>query len=112
MAPTLEVLAEFLVVVNLAVINDPDISRFVGKWLMSAPHVDDAEPAHGQADVSLEISSGVIRAAMHHLLIHGFQRIAFYTGRWIKTENATDSTHLSSLPSGSPVQGGPQLVQL
>ena len=49
-----ELLAEFLKVVDLSVEDDPDRAVFITDRLMSASYIDDAEPAHADANVFRE----------------------------------------------------------
>src|SRR5262249_35562471 len=92
----LEIAAQFLVVVNFAVKDDPDVSLFVADRLMPALHIDDAEPAHCQTDAPLDKKAGVIGAAVHNLLVHFCQRLALHATR-IKPKNSADPAHNQSL---------------
>jgi hypothetical protein len=70
MPASFQTFAEFLVVIKLAVVNDPDIVRFVADRLMTGLDVDNAEPAHGQSDVALNEKTVIVRTAMNNLPVH------------------------------------------
>jgi len=59
-----QLLAEYLVVPNLSIEDDPDISSFVGHWLMSADQVNDTNACKTEAYRAVEISSAIIWSAM------------------------------------------------
>ena len=70
MATGLQIFAQFLVVVNFAVENDPKRLVFIGDRLVTGLNVDDAEAAHGQSDVLLDKETGVIGPAVGELPVH------------------------------------------
>jgi hypothetical protein len=59
-----QLLAEYLVVPNLSIEDDPDISSFVGHRLMSAVQVDDTKARKTEAYRAVEVSSAIIWSAM------------------------------------------------
>ena len=63
-AEFLELLAEFAVVVDLAVENDPGSSILIVNRLLPALQVDDRQAAHAQADRAVEVEPVVIRSTM------------------------------------------------
>lgn len=62
--------SELLVVVNLAVEDDPHGAILVGDWLVTPDEVNDGQAPHAQADVSLEIEAVAVRAAVDHCPVH------------------------------------------
>ncbi|SRR5260370_19767935 len=92
-ATGLQVFAQFLVVVNLAVENDPERLIFIGDRLVTGLNVDNAEAAHGQSDVLLDKETVVIGPAVDDLLVHRRQGVAADLLSSIRLDNATDSTH-------------------
>ncbi len=46
-------------------------------WLMSALDINDTQPAVSQTDISIDVNSHVVRAAMCHRVPHAFH----YLGR-------------------------------
>src|ERR1044071_5898813 len=95
MAARSQVTAQFVVVVNLAVVNDPDAAVFVADGLVPGFDVDDAEAAHRQADTLAHVEAIVVRAAVDNLAIHVFERRAINRLLRIETEDAADSTHMN-----------------
>ena len=66
-----ELLAQFLVVVDLAVEDDPDAAVFVGDRLVTGAEIDDAEAAHADAAGPVGVDAFVIRPAMADEVGHG-----------------------------------------
>lgn len=69
-AAALQLLAQLRKVIDFAVEHDPHTTIFVVNGLAAAGEVDNAEPAHAQADVSLRVDAFFIRTAMHNSLCH------------------------------------------
>src|SRR5512146_2170949 len=65
-----EISAQLLMVIDLAVEDDPDVLVFVGKRLMAGLYVDDAKAPHGQADAPLHEETAVVRTTMNDLVVH------------------------------------------
>jgi hypothetical protein len=61
---------KFLKIVDFAVVNDPDRSVFVEKWLMSASEINNAQPAHAQSRAILDEHTLFVRAAMNNRIAH------------------------------------------
>jgi hypothetical protein len=78
MPASFPICAKLLVVVELAVVNEPDVLIFVCDGLVSGPNVDDAQAAQGQPDVSLQVETIVIRAAMNDAPVHLCERRTIY----------------------------------
>jgi hypothetical protein len=93
MTTGLQLFAQFLVVVNFAVENDPKRPVFICDRLVTGLNVDDAKAAHGQSDILLDKETGVIGPAMSDLPVHRHQRVATNGLRPIGMKNAADSTH-------------------
>ena len=70
MSSCLKIGAQFEVVVNLSVKHDPDVLFFIRKWLVTRLYVDDAQPAHRQADVVFDVITLVVGATMRNAAIH------------------------------------------
>jgi hypothetical protein len=85
-APALQLRAERVVVVDLAVEDDHDRAVLVGDRLVPAGHVDDAEPAHADRDARADVAPFVVGPAMKDGAAHGAKsrvgqsRIAHLTG--------------------------------
>jgi hypothetical protein len=58
-------------VINLAIEDRPYRLVFVVNGLLTAGYVDDAEPAHAQADRSTNVKTLVVRSAVNDGLAHG-----------------------------------------
>ena len=68
--------AQFCVVVDFAVENDPDILIFVGRAAGVRLDVDDAQPAHGQANILFDEETFIIGPAMDDAAVHARQHVA------------------------------------
>ena len=68
--------SQLSMVVDLAVEDNPDIRVFIRNRLMPSLEIDDAQPAHGQANIPFHKETIVIRSPMHDLLVHPGQRAA------------------------------------
>src|SRR5450432_65541 len=97
-AARLHFLAGVLVVVDFAVIDDPDIAGFVRQGLVTGLDVDDDETAHGDAHVAVEEKAFIIRTAVGDLAVHRGQRGPIHATRSILVEDPADATHLSTCP--------------
>ena len=60
----LQVVAQLLEVVDLAVEDAPDGAVFVAHGLAAGGEVDDAQPAHGQTGAGRHVEALVVRAPM------------------------------------------------
>src|SRR5262249_55318673 len=85
---------EFLIIVNLAVKNDPNGFVFVGKRLVSATQIDDRKMAETQPDRTFHVIPLVVRAAMNDCVSYLFQEIRRDLCFKVKLEFVADSTHL------------------
>ena len=66
-------LAQFLVIVDFAVEDDPDALVLVAKRLMAAAQIDNGKPAEAEPDLPGEIKTLIVRSAMHDGIRHPFQ---------------------------------------
>ncbi len=71
-------LTEVLVVVELSVVDDPDIVRFVADGLMAGLDVDNAQAPHCQTDIAFHKETVIIGTAMNDLPVHVSERFPLY----------------------------------
>jgi hypothetical protein len=93
MSPGLQILAKFLVVVEFAVVDDPEVLVFIADGLMAGLNVDDAQPPHGETDIPFNQETLIIRAAMDDSLIHFCQHVPLDPPSSILIKNSADSAH-------------------
>jgi hypothetical protein len=89
----LEIGAQFGVVVDFSVVDDPNILFLVGERLLAGFYVDDAQTPHRQANILLYKITFIIGAAMHDAAIHRRQSITPDAPISIVKEYSADSTH-------------------
>ncbi len=103
MAAREHLLAEVGVVIDFAVVHDPDGAVFIGKRLVTGFDINDAEATHGESGIIGDHGPGVVGTTMHDLLVHFEQRgfVGTLTGSEVK--DAADTAHISrsSIPSVS-----------
>jgi hypothetical protein len=97
-AASLQILAQFPVIVDFAVENDPNGFVFIADGLMTGLNVDDAEAPHRQSDIVLDKKTVIVGATMDDLPVHGDQLIALNALSGVRMpgigiKNAADSTH-------------------
>ena len=97
MASGLQVPAQLLVIVDFPIEDDPNTFVFIVDRLMTGLNVDDAEPAHRQADICFGENSVVIRPAVDNLLVHSQQHFAIHSLVPVWREHTADSTHAVDL---------------
>jgi hypothetical protein len=85
-----EGIAKRLVVIDLAVEDDPSAAVFIRDGLMPGAQIDDAEPAHAEAATAIDINAFVVGATMANLITHGLD-----CGRF----SATVSQHKAGYPA-------------
>ena len=92
-----EVLAEGLLVVQLAVLDGHDRAALVRHRLMASYHVDDAQPAHTHRDTFVEVVAVVVRPAVKHRVGHPSQHVLVerYARGPPKLDRAADPAHSS-----------------
>src|SRR5690348_12451005 len=94
--------AQFRVVINFSVQQDPDRSVLVGKRLMAAGYVNDAQPAVSQTDIGGHIHPGVVRTAVSQGVVHTLDQFA---GDWFRAasiNDAANAAHFCSLFPTAP----------
>jgi hypothetical protein len=81
-------------VVDLSVEDDPESAVFVGKRLMTAFHVNDAEAAHSDAGDAVCVETLVVRSTMRNNTAHFAESGS--VGACVPSEfkNASDTAHL------------------
>src|SRR5215471_6972288 len=67
--------AEFLVIVNFAIKNDPNGAVFVGKRLVPPAQIDNRKASETQSDRAFHVIPFVVRAAMNDRVRHLFHQI-------------------------------------
>ena len=97
MAACLQIFSQFGMVIDLAVENNPDIAILIRQRLMAALYVNDAQPAHGEADILFDEESLVVRPAMDDAAVHLGEHIALHAPLAIREEDSADSTHIRIL---------------
>jgi hypothetical protein len=94
-APALQLVAQFPVVIDFAVEGHPDRPIFVGQGLAAARHVDDAQPDMAESRLRVAVDSFSIRAAMAHDIQHALDDAPVgRSGHQI--HHASNSTHRRS----------------
>src|SRR5437867_610734 len=97
-APRLELRAQFAVIVDFAVIDDPQALVLVADRLVTSADIDNAEAPHGQSNVAFDKEAVVVRPSVHDLRIHLRQRVALNAPFLSGIHNSADSTHISRSP--------------
>ena len=92
-----EIRAQLLVVVDFAVVNNPEVLVLVRDWLVPCLDVDNAQSAHGQSNVALHKEPVIIRTTVHDLRIHIRQRVAFHVPDPTETKDSANSAHLAKI---------------
>src|SRR6185436_16694958 len=73
-AELLELFADFFVVVDLAVENDPGSAVLIGNRLLAGLEVDDRKAAHRHPDMVANVEAVLIRPAMADGIIHPLEQ--------------------------------------
>ena len=92
MAPLFQTSAQFLIVIDLAVVNDP--FRLVGimYWLLPAGEVNDREPSHRQTYAVLDIETVLIGPSVLDRAVHAPEDLAIHQAVSV-TDYSYDSAH-------------------
>ena len=80
-------------IVDLAVKDQRDRIILIRDRLMTRLHINDAQPAHGHADIGRMKETGVIGPPMNNLAVHFLKKAAFDFPFAIEVENAANSAH-------------------
>ena len=75
-AELFELLAQFAIVVDLAVENNPRRAVLIMNRLLSVCEIDDREPPHRQSHPIAEIETVIVRTTMTNGLIHAREQLA------------------------------------
>jgi hypothetical protein len=89
----LDISAQLLVVINLAVVKDRDAIVLVTYRLIAGSYVNNAQPVHRQADVFFDKEPVIVGTAMHGLPVHRAQNFAIRPATRIQIKNAANSSH-------------------
>src|ERR1700678_259237 len=95
---------QFVVVVYLAIKNNPHRAVFVCDRLVPGTQIDDTQPAHGETHGSVRIISLVVRPTMSELPIHRLQNVQRHVPLGMEIADSTDSAH-NYLSLASKVRG-------
>src|SRR6266852_7355834 len=98
-----EHLAQLEMVVDLAVLHDPDRRVLVVNGLVAALDVDDREAAHAEGHSVAVDAPVLIGAPVHHRGAHASHHLAPLVR--LTAGNPTDPTHLFARSGRSPVRG-------
>ena len=71
-----QALAQFLIVVDLAVEDEPLRFVLIVQRLLPASEVDDRQPTHGEADILADVKTVLVRPAMDDGAVHLLQQAA------------------------------------
>jgi hypothetical protein len=94
---TFQLDAQLLMVVDLAVENDPDVGSFVADRLMSRLNIYDAQTPHGQSHILVQKETVVIRSTVCDPPIHPRQCVQVHPAPAIRQKKSADPTHSSVL---------------
>src|SRR5437868_1014906 len=94
MAAFFQVRAELLVIVDLAVKDDPFRFVLIADRLLAARKIDDRQAPHRHADILVGVKTFLVRAAMDDGAIHCLEDLSVYSAA-IVIYKTCDSTHLS-----------------
>src|SRR5262249_46590746 len=92
--PRRKLLLETPIVVDLAVLNDPDGPVLVGNRLVPPLQIDDAEPAHADTDMSVHILAVVVGSAMRQLVTEPSHGGRGHTSHCIGVHDTGNATHV------------------
>jgi hypothetical protein len=80
-------------VVNLPVADNPQSPVLVADWLVAARQIDDAEPSHGQPNVSIDVEPLVVGASMFDGSVHPTKNFDIHCLRFIEVNYPVYSAH-------------------
>jgi hypothetical protein len=88
----LEIAPQLLVVVDLAVEDDPDGPVFVRDRLGAVIEIDDAEAPHADRHAVADVHTLIVRASMRHDAAHG-TNLVLVNGLPVPANYACDAAH-------------------
>ena len=88
--------AQFLVIVDFPVEDDPDAAVLIGQGLMSSVQVNDREPAVAQSDLGGGVNAFIVWTSMADSLKHRPNQSGLDVGLSIKIKLSADSAHKQS----------------
>lgn len=86
-----QLVTQFSVIVNLAVVDDDDGAILVEYRLVARVEVNDGEAAHRQADIPFHVIALAVGAAMRKRAVHGAQQRLVNRLAWVN--DAADAAH-------------------
>jgi hypothetical protein len=93
MTASYHLVAETLVVVDLTVKYDPNGPVFVGDGLMTCTQVNDAEAAHSDTDLALNVDTSIVGPPMCHNIAHPSKVTSIDAVVLIEIYDTGDSAH-------------------
>ena len=98
MARTLEIRAEFGVIEDFPVIDNPQVAVLISKRLMSAADIDDAQTAMAKFRQRVVIETRIVGAAMADCIRHALERTLAIVMRRRGWDEPVHAATRSSLP--------------
>ena len=99
MAQRLQFGNQFLVVVDLAVVDDRDAAVFVVQRLLAGRQIDDRQPPVAEAHPRLQMQSAFVGAAVELRLVHPIEEATVDFPPALAVENTCYSAHRIVFPS-------------
>src|SRR5580700_782579 len=93
MTPPQQIGAEFLIVINLAIEDDPDCSVFIRQRLMSGAEINDGQTAKTQPDRPSDMISLIIGTTVTNRVRHRPEQRNRHGRSTVKHEFSADSAH-------------------
>ena len=97
-------LADFGIIVEFALVGNPNVTSFVGQGLPSVGHIDHRKPPDAERDARLLMDVFVVRTPVGDGTGHPQQRLFGKVPTASQIERTRDSTHLYSLSFKVPVE--------
>ena len=95
-AASLELGPKLAVVVDLAVLDDPDRLVLVADRLIAAREIDDGQASRSEADVAVDVRATAVGAAVNEGLVHRSQDLGIDPFA-VEPRDSADSTHATSV---------------
>jgi len=100
--------AQFTEVVDLAVDDDVDGVILVRNWLATAINIDDSEPAHTEAESTIDELTAIVRTPVNHRVRHRCEESGIGGAAGSVVKDAANAAH--RLEDGNTGPGAPQAV--